>query len=105
MEGERRSGCRHGLNARGNLVAVVTPNAKTIDTRLQIEEGKYFNGIIVSAVGPGIKAGHYDANVALNDLAPTLATLLAVETPAGSQGRVLTEMLAPAPAEHVSSTR
>ena len=53
----------------------------------------------------GIKAGHYDGNVALNDLAPTLATILGVETPAGSQGRVLTEMLAPAPAEHVSSTR
>lgn len=56
-------------------------------------------------MGPGIKAGHYDGNVALNDLAPTLATLLAVETPGGSQGRVLTEMLAPAPADHVSSTR
>ena len=56
-------------------------------------------------MGPGIKAGHYDGNVALNDLAPTLATMIAVETPGGSQGRVLTEMLAPAPADHVSSTR
>ena len=56
-------------------------------------------------MGPGIKAGHYDGNVALNDLAPTLATMLSVETPGGSQGRVLTEMLAPAPADHVSSTR
>lgn len=56
-------------------------------------------------MGPGIRAGHYDGNVALNDLAPTLATLLAVETPGGSQGRVLTEMLAPAPADHVSATR
>jgi arylsulfatase A-like enzyme len=56
-------------------------------------------------LGPGITAGHYDGNVALNDLAPTLATMLSVETPGGSQGRVLTEMLAPAPADHVSSTR
>jgi hypothetical protein len=56
-------------------------------------------------MGPGIRPGHYDGNVALNDLAPTLATLLAVEPPAGSQGRVLLEMLAPAPADHVSSTR
>jgi hypothetical protein len=44
-------------------------------------------------MGPGIRPGHYDANVALNDLAPTVATLIAVETPSGSQGRVLTEML------------
>ena len=44
-------------------------------------------------MGPGIRPGRYDANVALNDLAPTVATLIAVETPSGSQGRVLTEML------------
>ena len=56
-------------------------------------------------MGPGIKAGHYDANVALNDLAPTVATLLAVETPSGSQGRVLNEMLLPVAPEPVSSTR
>jgi hypothetical protein len=43
--------------------------------------------------GTGHPPGHYDANVALNDLAPTVATLIAVETPSGSQGRVLTEML------------
>jgi type I phosphodiesterase/nucleotide pyrophosphatase len=55
-------------------------------------------------MGPGIRAGHYDANVALNDLAPTVATLIAVETPSGSQGRVLTEMLSatesPRPGSH-----
>ncbi len=43
-------------------------------------------------MGPGIRAGHYDAAVTVNDIAPTLATILAVETPAGSVGRVLTEM-------------
>jgi hypothetical protein len=56
-------------------------------------------------MGPGIRPGHYDVTVALNDLAPTVATLLAVETPSGSQGRVLTEMLVPAPTDHVSATR
>lgn len=56
-------------------------------------------------MGPGIRPGRYDGAVALNDLAPTLATLLSVETPSGSQGRVLTEMLAPAQADHVSATR
>ena len=48
-------------------------------------------------MGPGIKAGHYDGNVALNDLAPTLATMLSVETPGGSQGRVLPKCSHPPP--------
>jgi type I phosphodiesterase/nucleotide pyrophosphatase len=47
-------------------------------------------------MGRGIKAGEYSAHVALNDLAPTLATIVKVETPAGSSGRVLTEALRPA---------
>lgn len=48
-------------------------------------------------MGPGIKAGRYAQHVALNDLAPTLATLLNVAIPAGSSGRVLTEALRPEP--------
>jgi hypothetical protein len=43
-------------------------------------------------MGAGIKAGQYDMKVAVNDIAPTLATILAVEIPAGSVGRVLTEI-------------
>ena len=35
-------------------------------------------------------------NAALNDVAPTVATLLSVEIPSGSAGRILGEMLAPA---------
>jgi hypothetical protein len=45
-------------------------------------------------LGPWIRPGRYDASITPNDIAPTLATLLAVETPCGSSGRVLTEMLA-----------
>jgi len=45
-------------------------------------------------MGPGIRAGWYHQRVAVNDVAPTLATLLSVETPSGSNGRVLLEMLA-----------
>jgi arylsulfatase A-like enzyme len=45
--------------------------------------------------GPGIRPGRYHGAVALNDLAPTLATLLEVETPSGSSGRVLVEALLP----------
>ena len=48
-------------------------------------------------MGRGIKPGHYSGQAALNDLAPTLATLLGVEIPSGSSGRVLTEAFLPAP--------
>jgi predicted AlkP superfamily pyrophosphatase or phosphodiesterase len=42
-------------------------------------------------MGRGIQAGEYSNAAALNDLAPTLATLLKVEIPSGSSGRVLNE--------------
>lgn len=48
-------------------------------------------------MGRRLKPGVYSDPVALNDLAPTLATILEVETPSGSSGRVLTEALAPVP--------
>jgi hypothetical protein len=44
-------------------------------------------------MGNRIGRGEYADHVALNDLAPTLATLTGVEIPAGSSGRVLTEAL------------
>ena len=44
-------------------------------------------------MGPGIRPGHYPENVALNDVAPTLATILGIETPSGSVGRVLNEII------------
>jgi hypothetical protein len=43
-------------------------------------------------MGVGIHPGKYDQSVAVNDIAPTVATILDVETPSGSVGRVLTEM-------------
>ncbi|MGI8961206.1 MAG: alkaline phosphatase family protein [Bryobacteraceae bacterium] len=43
--------------------------------------------------GPGIKPGRYDNTIEVNDIAPTLATMLSIQTPSGSSGRVLTEML------------
>lgn len=45
-------------------------------------------------MGAGINAGRYYSRAAVNDIAPTLATLLDVEIPSGSSGRVLQEMLA-----------
>ena len=46
-------------------------------------------------MGPGIKSGAYYTAAALNDLAPTLAAIIGVETPSGSSGRVLLEALVP----------
>jgi arylsulfatase A-like enzyme len=53
----------------------------------------YDSHIPLVFMGPGIEAGRYVRPVALNDLAPTLATLLEIETPAGSEGRPLHEMM------------
>ena len=44
-------------------------------------------------MGPGVKAGRYNNPIAVNDIAPTLATLLDVETPSGSVGRALSEIM------------
>lgn len=44
-------------------------------------------------MGPGIKAGAFHGSVAINDVAPTLATILGVEIPSGSEGRILSEMI------------
>jgi arylsulfatase A-like enzyme len=44
-------------------------------------------------MGPGIRAGRYVRAVALKDLAPSLATLMDIETPSGSEGRALYEMM------------
>ena len=44
-------------------------------------------------MGAGIKPGRYHQSIAVNDIAPTLATMLDIETPSGNVGRVLTEIL------------
>ena len=52
----------------------------------------YDTHVPIIFMGPGIKAGSFHQRIAPNDVAPTLATLLAVETPNGSVGRVLDEI-------------
>lgn len=47
----------------------------------------------VVLMGPGIKPGRYHKAAAVNDIAPTLATLIDVAVPSGSMGRVLDECL------------
>jgi arylsulfatase A-like enzyme len=53
----------------------------------------YDTHVPVIFMGPGIRTGRFDETIAPNDIAPTLATLLGVETPSGSAGRVLAEIL------------
>jgi len=53
----------------------------------------YDTHIPLVLMGPGIRPGRQDRAVLLNDLAPTLATLLDVETPSGSSGQPLAEIL------------
>ena len=43
-------------------------------------------------MGAGIRPGRYFDSIAVNDIAPTLAAILEVETPSGSVGRVLDEI-------------
>jgi predicted AlkP superfamily pyrophosphatase or phosphodiesterase len=52
----------------------------------------YDSHVPVIFMGPGIKAGRFNATIAVNDVAPTLATMLGIETPSGSEGRVLSEI-------------
>jgi predicted AlkP superfamily pyrophosphatase or phosphodiesterase len=53
----------------------------------------YDTHVPVIFMGPGIKAGRFNESIAVNDVAPTLATILGVEIPSGSEGRVLSEIL------------
>jgi hypothetical protein len=53
----------------------------------------YDSHVPVIFMGAGVKAGSYPERVVVNDIAPTLATMLEVEVPSGSTGRVLAEML------------
>lgn len=53
----------------------------------------YDNHVPVIFCGPQIKPGTYTNRIVVNDVAPTLARILGVETPTASIGRVLSEIL------------
>jgi len=57
----------------------------------------YDSHIPLIFMGPGIKPGRYVRNVALNDLAASLATMLDIETPSGCVGQPLHEMMSFSP--------
>jgi len=56
---------------------------------------EYDTHVPVIFLDPGsrIQPGNYAGPVGVEDIAPTLATLLAIEPPSGNMGRVLIEML------------
>ncbi len=87
---------RNGFNAQrsGSLVMVLEPYWTTVASGANHGTPyDYDTHVPMLFLGLRIKAGRYDSNVAPNDIAPTLATILDIETPSGSSGRVLTEML------------
>jgi predicted AlkP superfamily pyrophosphatase or phosphodiesterase len=87
---------RNGFNAArsGNVFVMLDPY--WMAARNGTTHGAPFDydtHVPVLFLGPQVRAGRYNANIILNDIAPTLATMLEVETPSGSIGRVLDEML------------
>jgi hypothetical protein len=87
---------RNGFNAArsGNVIVMLDPY--WIVSRSGTTHGAPFDydtHVPMMFLGSQIHAGRYNANVMVNDIAPTLATMLDIETPSGSVGRVLDEML------------
>jgi predicted AlkP superfamily pyrophosphatase or phosphodiesterase len=88
---------QNGFNSArgGDLVIVLEPY--WIYSAKGTNHGTPYNydtHVPIIFMGAGIKPGRYDKRAAPNDIAPTLATMLDVEIPSGSSGRVLDEMLA-----------
>jgi hypothetical protein len=96
LEDEVGRRVRNGFNAArsGNLTVILDPYwiVSPAGTTHGAPFG-YDTHVPVLFLGPGVRPGRYNRNVAVNDIAPTLATMLDVETPSGSVGHVLDEML------------
>lgn len=87
---------RNGFNqARSaNIILILDPYwIVSSDKTTHSAPFDYDTHVPVLFLGGRIRAGRYNANIMVNDIAPTLATMLDVETPSGSIGRVLDEML------------
>ena len=87
-----------GFNAQrsGDLEIILEPFwMRRADGTTHGSPYNYDAHIPLILMGSRVQPGEYSTAAALNDLAPTLATLLKVEIPAGSSGRVLTEAIKP----------
>ena len=85
----------NGFNVRrGADVEVVAEPYWIISDKSASHTSPYGYDVHVPVIfmGLDIRAGRYDQSIAVNDIAPTLATILDVETPSGSAGRVLSEI-------------
>ena len=84
----------------GDLVVHIKPyytttgDSGTIDKGTDHQSGyDYDTHIPLIIFGKGVKPGKYRMLVKLNDLAPTLSSLLDITFPSGNEGRVLFEAL------------
>jgi arylsulfatase A-like enzyme len=85
----------NGFNARRSPDLAFIPEPYWMVSNSVTTHGTPFGydaHVPVIFMGSGIKPGRYNGVVAVNDIAPTVATILEVEIPSGSVGRVLTEM-------------
>jgi predicted AlkP superfamily pyrophosphatase or phosphodiesterase len=88
----------NSFNARRSPDVIFLPEPYWLVTNSTTTHGTpfgYDNHVPVIFMGPGIRPGRYSEPIAVNDIAPTLASMLDVETPSGSVGRILSEMLTP----------
>ncbi len=86
---------RNGFYPARSGDIVVVPDAYWIYEAHGTSHGTPFNydtHVPVIFMGPNIAPGRYDEQIAVNDIAPTIATILEIEFPSGSVGRVLREM-------------
>jgi arylsulfatase A-like enzyme len=87
---------RNGFNEARSPNVVIIPDPYWMFSASGTTHGAPFDydaHVPILFLGAQIRAGRYNDNVMVNDIAPTLATMLNVETPSGSIGRVLDEML------------
>lgn len=88
----------NGFNVRRSSDIAFIPDPYWIITKNATTHGTpfgYDSHVPVIFMGSGIRPGRYEASATVNDIAPTLASILDVETPSGAFGRVLAEMFVP----------
>jgi Type I phosphodiesterase / nucleotide pyrophosphatase len=87
---------RNGFNAARSANLIVISDPYWMGDARGTTHGTPFGydvHVPVMFLGAQVRAGRYHRNILVNDIAPTLAALLEIETPSGSVGRVLDEML------------
>ncbi len=85
----------NGFNVRrsGDVLFILAPY--WIATETGTTHGSpwaYDTHVPLIFMGRAVRAGTYYGSVAENDIAPTLAAILGIQTPSGSVGRILSEM-------------